>query len=70
MVARSPGGAGVGASGGRLAVVTDISTSSSLGGVERVGAVADTLGLGGLYRDPLLRVEVVLSDLERDLLGA
>ena len=49
--------------------MTDISTSSSLGGVERVGAVADTLGLGGAYRDPLFRVEVVLSDLERDLLG-
>ena len=54
--------------GGRLVVVTS-ALSSQAGGVERVGAVADTLGLGGIYRDPLLRVEVVLSDLERDLLG-
>ena len=68
-MARSPGGTGARAVGGRLVVVTDASTSPSLGGVERVGSVADTLGLGGAYRDPLLRVEVALSDLERDLLG-
>lgn len=43
--------------------------SSRAGAVERVGAVADTLGLGGAHRDPLFRVEVALSDLERDLLG-
>lgn len=58
-----------GGEGGRLAVVTSVPASCPPGGLERVGAVADTVGLGGLYRDPLLRVEVALSDLERELLG-
>lgn len=44
------------------------SASSQPSGFARVAAVVDTLGAGGLYRDPLLRVEVVLSELERELL--
>ncbi|MFG3258724.1 HD domain-containing protein [Streptomyces sp. NPDC048172] len=33
-------------------------------------AVADVLGAGGVFRDPLWRVTVELSELERELLGA
>jgi len=33
-----------------------------------LGSVADTLGTNGVYSDPMWRVDVRLTDLERDLL--